>query len=159
MIRDGVKVLAKIGTCTEKEWAYNIAKFTTKPTAKAFTNALKNQALVYQRITRPSDDPTSHMLNCLDEGYPFVSGIAVYQSFETIETAHTGIIPLPGKAEALLGGHAILVVGYDLTKQHFICRNSWGSEWGDKGYFYLPFGYLSDDFLASDIWLIQSVEV
>jgi C1A family cysteine protease len=158
-IRDGVKVLVELGTSPESEWPYNISKFTVKPPARAYTDALKNQALTYQRISRPVSDPASHMLACLNEGYPFVSGITVYESFESADTARTGVIPMPSTSETMLGGHAILIVGYDLAKQHFICRNSWGTEWGDNGYCYMPFDYLASSSLASDIWLICSVEV
>lgn len=158
-IRDGVKVLLKDGTPPESEWPYDIAVFTEKPSEQAFTDAEKNLALTYQRILRPSNNPTHDMLVCLSSGYPFVSGISVYESFESPAANTTGIISLPQKDEKLLGGHAILVVGYDITKQQFICRNSWGTGWGDQGYFYLPFAYLEDPNLSSDQWLIRTVEV
>ena len=96
---------------------------------------------------------------CLSEGYPFVTGFTVYQSFENVSVESTGKVPMPRPHEKVLGGHAIIVVGYDLDKQHFICRNSWGDEWGDKGYFYMPFAYLEDPKLSSDQWLIRTVEV
>ncbi|MGF7229249.1 MAG: C1 family peptidase [Candidatus Saccharibacteria bacterium] len=158
-IRDGVKVLRKIGTPPETDWPYVISTFTEKPSAKSFTDASANQALTYQRIQRPTGDATRDMQTCLAEGYPFVSGISVYQSFESPTTNKTGIIPMPGKGETLLGGHAILVIGYDSTKQWFVCRNSWGTVWGDKGYFYLPFAYLSSRNLSSDMWVIKTVEI
>jgi C1A family cysteine protease len=64
---------------------------------------------------------------------------------------------MPKKGEEFLGGHAVLCVGYDDHKHHFIMRNSWGDSWGDKGYFYLPYEYLLDHNLASDFWAILSV--
>ena len=108
---------------------------------------------------RPGNDPAHDMLVCLSGGYPFVSGIILYESFENPDVAKSGNVPLPKKNERVLGGHAILVVGYDAGKQQFICRNSWGTTWGDKGYFYLPFAYLESAGLASDLWLIRTVEV
>jgi C1A family cysteine protease len=126
---------------------------------RAYIDAEKNQALVYQRILRPKSNPTRDMLACLAGGLPFVSGIVVYESFESDVVSKTGIIPMPTKDETVLGGHAIVAVGYDVGKQHFICRNSWGTRWGDRGYFYLPFAYLEDAALASDQWVIQTVEV
>jgi C1A family cysteine protease len=157
-IRDGVKSLVKLGVCPESDWPYDIAEFTVMPPAADYSIALNNELLIYQRILRPASDPTSSMIACLNEGYPFVSGITVYESFETPATAATGIIPLPTPSEAVLGGHAIVVVGYDLSTKHFICRNSWGTDWGDKGYCYLPFAYLASASLASDQWLLQTVE-
>jgi C1A family cysteine protease len=158
-IRDGVKVLRKIGTPPETEWPYIISTFTEKPSDQSFVDAEKNQALTYQRIQRPAADATRDMQTCLAEGYPFVSGISVYESFESPDTSKTGVIPMPTPGERVLGGHAILVIGYDAAKQWFICRNSWGASWGDKGYFYLPFAYLSSRNLSSDMWVIKTVEV
>ncbi len=158
MIRDGVKVLVKLGASPETDWPYDIAKFTVKPPVQAYQDGLKNRLLTYQRIMRPAANPTNDMLTCLSSGYPFVTGISVYESFETDATAATGRIPVPQKSETLLGGHAILVVGYDIGKEEFICRNSWGSSWGDKGYCYLPFEYLASTGLASDQWLLRTVE-
>lgn len=158
-IRDGVKVLRKIGTPPETDWPYDIAKFIDKPSATSFKDAHKNEALTYQRILTPPADPMHDMLVCLASGYPFVSGISVYESFESPAASKTGVIPMPAAHEKLLGGHAILVVGYEQGAKHFICRNSWGKTWGDKGYFYLPFAYLTTRGLASDMWVIRTVEV
>lgn len=60
--------------------------------------------------------------------------------------------------EALIGGHAVLAVGYDNSTQHFIIRNSWGADWGDKGYFYMPYEYITDGDLADDFWYIRVIE-
>jgi C1A family cysteine protease len=158
-IRDGVKVLKSLGTPPEKEWPYIISKFIQRPSQQAFDDALKNQALVYQRILTPHNDPASDMLTCLASGYPFISGISVYESFEGSRASSTGLIPMPSKNESLLGGHAILIVGYDQEEQTFIFRNSWGRNWGDKGYGYIPFSYLTNKGLASDMWMIRTVEV
>lgn len=159
MLRDGVKVLVKLGTPREKIWPYTIAKFTVKPPSHAYDEAEKNQALIYQRILRPSGNRTQDMLLCLNMGYPFVTGFAVYESFDSDEVARTGVVPMPDLSERLLGGHAVLVVGYDLKKKVFICRNSWGTDWGDKGDFFMPFAYLENANLSSDQWTLRTVEV
>lgn len=159
MIRDGVKVLVNFGTPPESEWPYDITKFTDKPSAQVFADAEKNQALTYQRIVTPHADPAHDMIACLASGYPFVAGISVYESFESPEANKTGVIPLPTQNEALLGGHAILIVGYQPERECFIFRNSWGVAWGDQGYGYLPVSYLTNKGLASDMWLIQTVEL
>ena len=158
-IRDGVKVLVKLGTPPETDWPYDIAQFTVRPPEKAYQDAEKNQALQYQRILRPRNDPVHDMLVCLSGGYPFVSGITIYESFESEHAAATGHIPLPAEGEKTLGGHAIVVVGFDASKQHFVCRNSWGDDWGNHGYFYLPFAYLERPEWSSDQWLIRTVEI
>ncbi len=157
-IRDGIKSLYTLGTPPETDWPYVIAKFRDKPSTTAYADAEKSQALTYQRIVTPHNDPTHDMLACLNEGYPFVTGISVYESFESSDAARTGVIPMPKATEQLLGGHAILVVGYDLSKKYFICRNSWGATWGDDGYCYLPLEYLTNKGLANDMWVVKTVE-
>ena len=59
--------------------------------------------------------------------------------------------------ESILGGHAVVAVGYDDSKECFIVRNSWGTNWGDAGYFYMPYAYLTNPELASDAWEITNV--
>lgn len=150
MLRDGIKSLVTYGAANEKLWAYNIAKLFKQPPATVYADGLKNVIKSYHRVTTLDD-----MLQCLSEGYPFAIGISVYEYFESAQVAKTGKVPLPLKSEKLLGGHAILVVGYDKAKKTFICRNSWGDEWGMEGYFTLPFAYLDNANLAADGWTIR----
>jgi C1A family cysteine protease len=154
MIRDGMKSVAKVGVCDEMTWAYDIAKFTEKPPRAAYTEAKKHQALVYRRVI-----PNLHqMQGCLASGYPFVFGFSVYESFMSPDVAKTGKVPLPPRGEQLLGGHAVVAVGYNDADQSFIVRNSWGTRWGIKGYCTMPYGYLTDPQLARDFWAIYTVE-
>ncbi|MDE3084512.1 MAG: C1 family peptidase [Verrucomicrobiota bacterium] len=153
-IRDGIKSIAKQGVCAETEWPYVITKFTAKPPAKAYKDALKNQALSYQRLAQS----LTQLKGCLASGYPFVFGITVYESFESPQVAKTGNVPMPSHKEKSLGGHAIMAVGYDDSAHRLIVRNSWGPKWGQKGYFTLPYAYVTDSDLASDFWTIRLVE-
>jgi C1A family cysteine protease len=59
--------------------------------------------------------------------------------------------------ESPIGGHCVLIVGYNTDDRYYIVRNSWGPEWGDQGYFYMPFPYVERADLSSDFWMIQSV--
>jgi C1A family cysteine protease len=149
-IRDGIKAIASNGVCAETLWPYNIAKFKTKPTAKAIADAKKHQITSYARITT-----LQGMKQCLADGYPFVFGFSVYESFESATVAKTGVVPMPTKTEKLLGGHAVAAVGYDDTTQRFIVRNSWGAGWGQAGYFTIPYAYIDNTNLADDIWTIR----
>mmetsp|Transcript_2700 Transcript_2700/g.6842 ORF Transcript_2700/g.6842 Transcript_2700/m.6842 type:complete len:93 (+) Transcript_2700:1-279(+) len=81
----------------------------------------------------------------------------VFSSFMTGEVSKTGYMTMPQISDSLLGGHAVMAVGYDDKKRHFIVRNSWGQEWGDKGYFYMPYDYVIIPSLVSDMWAIKFV--
>ncbi len=98
------------------------------------------------------------MKGCLASGYPFVFGFTVYESFESDQVAQTGHVPMPQAGEQVVGGHAVLAVGYDDSNQWFIVRNSWGPNWGMQGYFTMPYLYLLDPNLSGDFWMVQTVE-
>ena len=153
-IRDGIKVVAKLGAPPETDWPYDITKFTDKPPAVAFSDAAKNKATSYQRVTRA----LSQFKGCLASGYPFVFGFTVYDSFESTTVAQSGHAPMPQTGEKVVGGHAVLAVGYDDQNQWFIVRNSWADTWGMKGYFTLPYQYLLETNLSDDFWTIRMVE-
>lgn len=88
-----------------------------------------------------------------------VFGIQVYSSFESESVAKTGMVPMPNLSkDEYLGGHAVMIVGYNDHMNCFIVRNSWGSSWGDHGYFYLPYSYVSNPNFSSDFHVVQHVE-
>ena len=153
MIRDGVKSLVKLGVCTETEWPYNIAKFTQKPSPSCYKKAADHQVISYHRILS-----LQQMRQCLAEGYPFVFGFSVYDAFESAAVAKTGILNLPKPGEKQLGGHAVCAVGYDDATKRVLVRNSWGADWGLKGYFTMPYDYISNNNLADDLWTIRAFE-
>jgi len=148
MIRDGIKVLAKYGVCAEISWPYVITQFTKKPSVSCYKEGLKHRISSYHRL-----QTLNEMLNCLAEGYPFVFGFTVYESFESQKVAQTGVVPMPKKSERALGGHAVMAAGYDQKSKRFVVRNSWGEVWGQAGYFTMPYAYLET--LADDFWTIR----
>ncbi|RPI06465.1 MAG: peptidase [Ignavibacteriae bacterium] len=154
MIRDGIKTLKNQGVCTETRWPYIIKDFMAKPNAACYKEALQRQITSYHRILTLDD-----MRTCLADGFPFVYGFTVYESFETLEVARTGVVPMPQPAERAVGGHAVLAVGYDDDQRIFLVRNSWGTAWGKNGYFTMPYEYLASRFLADDFWTIRSGEL
>ena len=153
MIRDGIKTLAKQGACTEKSWPYDIARFAAKPVKKCYVEALDYQILSYARL-----NTLDEMRACLADGFPIVFGFSVYEGFETQKVARSGIVEMPAAGERMLGGHAVLAVGYDDAAGRVIVRNSWGNEWGMKGYFTLPYAYVADRNLSDDFWTIRRGE-
>ena len=146
-IRDGMKVLQKIGVCPESDWPYDESTFANTPTAIMVANAAPYKIKEYHRV-RTLDQ----LKAALAEGLPVVIGIDIYESFESEAVEHNGVVPMPDvNKEQLLGGHAVLAVGYDDAKARLIVRNSWGITWGDLGYCYLPYDYYAKGYI-SDCW-------
>ncbi len=118
-----------------------------------YKDAPLGKAVTYRRVVQTLDQ----MRACLAGGLPIILGISVYESFESQQVARSGVVPMPAQSEKLLGGHAILAVGYHDAEQRFIMRNSWGTSWGMHGYFTIPYAYLTDSNLCDDLWTIQMV--
>lgn len=152
-IRDGIKVTNKQGAPLENLWPYNIQRFRQRPTPNAINDALKRKVTLYERVLDHNG-----CLDALNNGYPVVIGFYVYTSFISPQVSRTGVMPYPNtKRERLLGGHAVLLVGYDKQRKVYIARNSWGPNWGDRGYFYMPFQVIQNTRMSSDFWIIKSV--
>jgi C1A family cysteine protease len=164
-IRDGVKSVHRQGVCTESLWPYDdtpadvegvfapTSRARQRPDPACYTAAAKNTVTTYHRAVRDLDQ----LRGCLADGFPVVFGFSVYTSFESRQVADTGVMPMPRPGEDLLGGHAVLAVGYDDASQHFLVRNSWGKDWGKGGYFTMPYAYLSETSLSSDFWTLRIV--
>ena len=152
-IRDGIKSVATLGDCPESEWKYDISQFATKPPASCYSDAAKVKAVSYSSVLQS----LNQMKGCLAAGYPFVFGFTVYDAFESSRVAETGVLQMPGPGEQMVGGHAVLAVGYDDGQQRFIVRNSWNTTWGMQGYFTMPYSYLTDPNLADDLWTIRII--
>lgn len=157
-IRDGIKTVANQGAAPETDWPYVISKFAQKPPANAYSDALRLKALTYYSITGSGSSRATKIKTALAQGLPVVFGFSVYESFEGNQTAQTGIVTYPTRNEQLLGGHAVILVGYKKIgrSSYFIARNSWGPDWGDQGYFYMPYKYIESASLCSDFWVIQT---
>ena len=164
VIRDGIKVVNTEGVCPETLWPYDIGMFAVKPPKRCYVAATKDKAVQYESIQTLGD-----LKDAIASNLSVVFGFTVYESFESQAVAQTGVMPMPKKSEAVVGGHAVLAVGYSDAKGHVIVRNSWGASWGDHGYFYMPYQYLtgskassdatpvSNAHLASDFCAIQAV--
>lgn len=154
-IRSVIKGLTKVGTSPETVWPYDVKKFAVKPSTAAFTQAknllaeIAKRKLGYYRVQTLDD-----LLNSLANGNTVTFGFSVPASFENLPAS--GLLALPKKNEAILGGHAVVAVGYDANKKFVWVRNSWGSNWGINGYFKMPFAWFNDPRrLVDDMWTIQ----
>lgn len=162
-ISTGAKIIKDKGIGLETLCPYVIDDFAQKPSDTYYDDMRYHKAVKVERVKKS----VNHITQCLLDGYPIVCGIMVYESFESEQAMKTGIVPDPDtKKEKLLGGHAILIVGTKMidNKLYFVCRNSWGTEVMDKGYFYLSehfvmgtAGMLGMQELCSDLWTIKLV--
>jgi C1A family cysteine protease len=152
-LRDGYKSVATRGVCPEHMWPYRVGRYARKPPGRCYEAARSVRALTYFRLHR--NLPV--MKACLAEGSPFTLGVSVHERFMSAEVKRTGVIPLPRRGERLLGGHAMLVVGYHDASRRFIVRNSWGRQWGLEGYCTLPYEFALHPNLAWDFWTCRRV--
>lgn len=143
--------LQSVGVCLEQEDTYNPQNFQIAPTEAEISQAVLHRAGAYHALSNVVD-----MKKCLASGYPFLIGFTVYESFESAEMARTGLMaPVSG---GVLGGHEVLVIGYDDSKQcpggvgAFKVRNSWSAVWGDKGNFWFPYNIAATDVLI-EAWI------
>lgn len=165
-IRDGIKASAKVGVPDEELWAYDDtpadeetmrwakgAMPAKRPHKEVFAAALSEQSVKYARVCQTAQK----IKECLASGFPMVFGFTVYDSFEDEEVARTGVLHMPKDGEQIVGGHAVLAVGYT-SQDELIVRNSWGTDWGDEGFFTMPLEYVLNRNLADDLWTISLVE-
>lgn len=146
-LRDALKAVDHYGICEESAWPYDINKFTFRPPPEAYQNAKKYRIKRYKRLTN-----LDNILDSLSSRHPVVTGIMVYSGFERI-TGENPVLPMPSDTDTELGAHAILLVGYDLSKQQVLAQNSFGSTWGQNGYFWIPFDYINQE--LTDAWIFD----
>jgi C1A family cysteine protease len=147
-LRDTVKSIAKWGACTEVIYPYIEAQFKKKPSEACYQDGKKRKISQYFSLKTLYE-----MKSCIVQGYPFIFGAGLYDSFWDV--GENGIVKLPGKRENLIGHHAMCAVEYNDKTQMFTIRNSWGKDWGREGYCYIPYSYLSNPSLAADFWCIK----
>jgi len=151
MIRDAVKAANRWGAPSEvPTWPYVEDHFTMRPSPAAYKEAERDQALAYKRVSNVIE-----IEHALASKLPVVFGTTLYDSFNKVEA--DGIVHMPATTEQPMGGHCMVIVGFDRAKQHFIVRNSWGKEWGKEGYCFFPYAYIGDRNLTDDMWVISKI--
>ncbi len=163
-LRTTMAALALFGAPPEKYWPYQIAEFEAEPTPFVFGLADNFEALEYYRLdpaTSTQTDTLARIRSHLASGLPAMFGFPVYASIA--QAATSGEIPFPGDDDSMQGGHAVVAVGYDdsrpiggsagttATTGALLIRNSWGTDWGDHGYGWLPYDYVLQGG-ATDWW-------
>lgn len=155
-ILEAVEGLREYGACAEATWPFDEDMVTEQPSDEAYDEA--SWFLVDD--VRKVPDRLETWKAALAQGYPIMFGLNLYSSFDRHK--RRGLVPIPGSREvqrAEHGGHAMLCVGYSDPDRVFIVRNSWGEDWGDRGYCYIPYDYIMNPkFGCEDSWIIRQVE-
>lgn len=149
--RSLLKALNQYGWCDESLWPYDVSRYKQKPPTEAFAQGQGRKISQYLAVPQNLDQ----MRGCLASGDPFIFGFSVYASFESSEVSHTGVVPMPRRGERQLGGHDVLIVGYDDQSRRFKFKNSWGPAWGQRGYGTIPYEYAASAQLSNDFWTVR----
>ncbi len=164
-LRDVMKAMVLFGVPPEKYWPYHVTKFNDEPSSFCYAFAQSYQAIKYYRLDPAGTSPTATLAAIkknLAAALPAMFGFSVYSSIPPLGDGK-GEIPFPERGDSLEGGHAVLAVGYDDNKKvgknkgALLIRNSWGVDWGDKGYGWLPYAYVEAG-LADDFWSMVKAE-
>ncbi len=151
-----IESLKEHGACSEETWPFDEELVNEQPNDEAYQEA--SQFLIEDTALVPTQ--LDAWKSALAEGYPIIFGISLFRSFD--KHRKPGLVPLPSPRESSReshGGHAMLAVGYSDQDRVFIVRNSWGTDWGDEGYCYIPYDYLlSERFNNGDSWIIRRVD-
>ena len=155
-IHDVVVGLAYYGVCTESLWPFTNEDVTAKPSAEAYADAIHHRVTSHESVLQD----LTHIKQVLAFEGPIISGSTLFTAFESEEVAKTGVVPMPDSSQQQIGGHCYDIVDYDDKKwpDHFLCRNSWSTNWGINGYFLMPFEYILEPGLSSDLRVITGVQ-
>lgn len=169
-LRTTMGAMALFGVPPEKYWPYDIEDFDVEPSAFLYAFAQSFQSINYYRLDPPGISPKDLLIRIktnLAGNMPAMFGFPVYDSYKQADA--NGKIPFPCPKDKLVGGHAVVAVGYDdamkvknancgsATTGALLIRNSWGNDWGDKGYGWLPYDYVLKG-LAVDWWSLLKHE-
>lgn len=147
--RSMLKALNKFGWCDEALWPYTVSKFKERPPEACFAQAAGRRITEYLSVKQDPDQTRG----CLAGGDPWICGFVVYPGLNRV--GPDGIVPVPKAGERPVGGHDVLIVGYDDATQLYKFANSWGTRWGAAGYGFLPYQYVHHPKLASDFWTVR----
>ncbi len=165
-LRNTMGALVLFGVPPEEYWPYTdkTPDFDREPTAFCYSFASNYKGIRYFRHDDPSltkEQVLESVKMSLAAGIPSMFGFTVFSSINQAGT--TGRIPFPCTNDRILGGHAVIAVGYNdsmiiknstcgtSTQGALLIRNSWGETWGDKGYGWLPYDYIRNE-IALDFW-------
>lgn len=135
-IRNMLRAVQKYGLCREELWPYDEQRIDDLPTEEARNEARYRTVTEYRSVRAQTD-----MLVALNQGYPLLVGMEIFEDFLDL-AAPNPVVSMPDEKSRSAGGHAVAVLGYDLGREQFLIKNSFGTEWGDQGYAWMPFEYV-----------------
>lgn len=139
-LRSGAKALTQYGACLEDTLPYNLKGSEDSWKSVVISPAMKLEAEEFRTVSyaRVDKTPEAYKQALFQTKAPILFGVSLYESYR--QSQSTGVFPIPKKDEKIIGAHAMAMVGYDADG--LWAKNSWGTGWGDKGYVYLPWGYM-----------------
>jgi C1A family cysteine protease len=135
-IRDGLKSASRYGICSENLWPYIVDNFDKQPSPKCYVDASQRLITRYEVLYTLRD-----MLEIINDQRPIIVSMYIYRGFMNMDVMKS-VVRMPNDSEQNIGSHAVVLVGYDLKRQLFLAQNSFGTSWGDNGYFWIPFEYI-----------------
>lgn len=149
-LRNTMKTLVTFGAPAEVTWPYAADRLATAPTYRAIREAMRHRLARYYRC-RSLDA----VKRSIADGFPVVAGFQVPANMFDEGVTKTGVVPFPLADEGFIGGHAVMLMGYDDTQKRVVFANSWGSGWGNGGYGFLPYAYFEAG-LVDDMWTLRT---
>jgi C1A family cysteine protease len=147
-VRTCFETLTLMGCCTEALWPYDLSQVCTPPSIIAQQQAAGHKTSAYYRITSTGDQRLSDVQTALYNRLPVVIATDVGTAFQNL----SGSLGPLSILDDDLGGHALVVVGYDPTTNLYKIKNSWGTSWGLNGFCQFTADYLTWD-TTDDLWV------
>lgn len=154
-LRGTMKAVASYGYCGESLCGNPVVDYNKRPSREAIAAGAKAalRSSFYARVAQTGPD----LKAAVATGNPVAFGCSISDSFESRQVTRSGVVPMPAAGEKIIGGHAMLIVGYDDAAQVFIVRNSWGADWGARGYCFMPYAFILNRGIAADFWTVSRV--
>lgn len=152
-IKNALHILEKVGTVSEDIIGYG--EYPDQDERFIGIETKVPKMIKFRKVEQTKEQ----FKRALDAGYPIIFGMSLYSSSLTDGARKTGEIKIPTKSDQVVGGISMVLVGYDNQRKQWIVRNNWGKGWGDKGYGYIPYNYLTNPQLANSFWVIYKLEV
>ena len=153
-IHDAIQALSKYGICLEEYMHYDPASLTEKPSEEAYADGKGRIVIEAKNVERKLDDIKS----ALSDGYPVAISLNITENFGDVNKGFVST-PTTDEIDNIKGSHAMVICGYSDKEKFFIVRNSWGKDFGDAGYCYIPYMYIGDTRLLNAAYIVTKTAI